>query len=129
MENWWGFGRTNFVRVKDQKAFLHWARSLPNVSVIEKEGRFALCADGDDGWPAVMGKDGYKEFPLIADSSKYLEDGEVFVFKQVGLFDDQYITGWAQAVNSTGEVLSIQLDDIHVLIEGRWKISPDQIFL
>jgi hypothetical protein len=66
MANWYGSGRSNYVRVKDREAFLRWAESLPDVEVVDKDDTFALLATGEGCWPTFR-SDGDEELDLATE--------------------------------------------------------------
>jgi hypothetical protein len=129
MANWIGSARSNYVRVKDREMFLAWAESLPDVEVVERDGRFALLAIGDEGgWPSlrICEDPDEEEINLPAEIATHLVEGEVFIFQEVGAEHLRYLSGWARAVNSAGETLEVSIDDIYTLVRQRWNLIPSE---
>lgn len=129
MANWYGSARSNYVRVKNEEAFREWVDTLPGVELIEKEGKFALVVghDGDTGgWPSfrssATGED--EEIDLAVEIAGHLAPQEVFVYCECGAEKLRYLTGWATAVNVSGETLHVSIDDIYSLVEERWSCTP-----
>jgi hypothetical protein len=125
MANWYGSGRSNYVRIKDREAFLRWADSLPDVEVVDKDDTFALLATGEGCWPSFRGDD-KEELDLATEIAAHLAEGEVFIFQEVGAEKLRYLTGWAKAVNSSGETLEVSIDDIYTLVRERWNCIPTE---
>jgi hypothetical protein len=128
MANWIGSARSNYVRVKDREMFLSWAESLPDVEVVEQDGRFALLANGDEGsWPSFRNlEDPNEEINLPAEMAAHLADDEVCVLQEVGADKLRYLSGWAVAVNGAGEILRVSIDDIYTLVRERWNLIPSE---
>jgi hypothetical protein len=132
MANWYGSARSNYVRVKDRETFMDWAKSLPDIEIVEQEGTFALLATGEDGgWPSFRSREdqedqGDEEIDLAPEIADHLAPGEVCIFQQVGAEKLRYLSGSAIAVNSAGETLQISIDDIYTLVRERWNVSPSE---
>lgn len=126
MANWYATARSNYVRVKDPKAFLDWADSLPNVEVVDRGERFALLVTGEDGWPSFRGEQGDEEIDLASEIANHLAEDEVFIFQEVGAEKLRYLTGWAKAINSAGETVEVSIDDIYTLVRKRWNLIPTE---
>ena len=132
MANWNGSARSNYVRVKDREMFMEWARSLPDVEVVEREHTFALLSRADDGgWPSFRcredGEDQDDEaIDLAAEIAVHLANGEVCIFQQVGSEKLRYLSGSALAVNTAGETLQISIEDIYTLVRERWNLTPNE---
>jgi hypothetical protein len=117
MANYAGYARSNYVRVRDEAAFLGWVETLPGVVARREDGnpgRFALLVeDGDHGgWPNRC-HDGEEEIDLHAELAGHLVEGEVAVLQEVGVEKLRYLVGYAVAVNHRGERLAISIDDVY----------------
>ena len=116
MANWYGTARSNYFHVKDETQFLAWVDALNLDSFRDKEGRYAIAADNDQGWPSSYYDDDLgEEFPLDLpiELSLHLADGEVAVLMEVGNEKLRYLTGYAVAVNHKGDLVSVGLDEIY----------------
>jgi len=49
MANWYGTARSNYFRVKDTEAFKAWVNAMPDLILLEKDGKFGFYAEGDSG--------------------------------------------------------------------------------
>src|ERR1700722_7285892 len=102
--SWYGSARSNYVRVKDRAAFRHWALSLPDVEIAERDGAFALLAMGaDGGWPSFRDcedEQNLDEEPidLAAEIAAHLAPGEVCILQEVGADRIRHLSGSAWAV-------------------------------
>lgn len=121
MANYYGTGRSNYVRVKDEEAFRRAAERLDCEVVTDQEGRFAILDDNPDG-----GGFSFIEYPDEPDAEPVehvveellgplLADGEVMVLMEAGHEKHRYVTGWAMAFNNRQEVRRVDLDDIYEL--------------
>ncbi|CAN5625847.1 hypothetical protein BH24ACT20_BH24ACT20_00350 [soil metagenome] len=129
MANYVGHARSNYLRVRDEAAFLGWVETLPGVVARREDGdreRFVLLVeDGDDGgwpnWRYHEDVDGEEEIDLHAELSEHLAEGEVAVLEEVGAEKLRYLVGYAVAVNHKGETLSISIDEIYQKVhEAGW---------
>ena len=119
MANYYANCRTNYFHVKDAKAFKNAMDALPGLDVCaEGDNKFCLLGDDPDGagWPCW----GYDEendqdieidLPMIV--SEHLVDGEVAIFMESGAEKLRYIVGYAVAVNSHGDMMTVALNDIY----------------
>ena len=127
MANWHGAARTNYVRVKSEQAFRDWAETLGEVEVVEdREGRLALLELSGEGWPVWTEEDEETgeeyERSVPCELAEHLQEGSIAVLMESGAEKLRYVTGFAVAVNSSGELLEIDLNQIHDLIrEAGWE--------
>jgi len=57
MANWYGTARSNYFRVKDTNAFKAWIHAMPDLFLLEKDGKFGFYAEGDSGgFPSFINK-------------------------------------------------------------------------
>ena len=131
MGNWYGTARSNYVRVKDAGAFRVWAATLPGVDVVQKGETFALLVSLNShtgGWPTEREGEiepGHaREIDVGQEIVSHLVPGEVFIFCECGAEKLRYLTGWATAVDDTGRMLHISIEDIYALVRKRWKRTP-----
>jgi hypothetical protein len=123
MSDWYGTSRSNYFRVKNLKKFkalcTRWG-----VEFIEK--------DDAPGFVGFLGRSEYGGLPsniteeaelgevreldsddFYKELAEHLKDGEVAVMMESGAQKHAYITGFAIAINSKGETVSISLNDIY----------------
>ena len=122
MANYYGVGRTNYFRVKDEAAFLSDLEEIEGVRIhdeIRKDGQrwFMLMDDNDDGW-CLSWKDERKdaaEIWLPEVIARYLIDDEVAIIMESGHEKYRYVSGWAVAINNKGDFKQLTLNDIYDL--------------
>jgi hypothetical protein len=115
MANWIGTARSNYFHVKDEAQFTIWADACDLDYLQDKEGRYAIAARDGEGWPSSYldehGEDFDLDLPM--ELATHLKDGEVAILMEVGNEKLRYLTGYAVAVNSKGEIASVGLDEIY----------------
>lgn len=145
MANYYASWRSNYFLVKDEAAFMAWAKRLPVevVAYLSDVGKqFALLPKDDEdsggipdsrevgeGLPplstapedvedveAALDEE-REEIDFEMELSQHLQEGWVAVLIQTGREKLRYITGYAVAINSKGEKKSINLDGIYKLAE------------
>ena len=142
MANYISTWRTNYFRVKDEPAFRDFIERVGDVELVERtdnSGVFALIEgpDGDGGAPLYMLGD--TEDPENSDTWRYFNDhippfecfladhlarGEVAILMESGHEKLRYVSGYATAIRSDGEILSISLSLIYDAVEREWGIIP-----
>ena len=151
MANWYGAARSNYFRVKDEEAFKEEMADLAGVDVRHRDEpappaacggaadpnaptvrRFAIFDDYGEGWPAPtrdvfdeegdrVGEEELDLFDLVA---SHLAEGEVAVFQEAGAEKQRYVTGFALAVNHTGDTITVDIDDIYDKVEAAGWPKP-----
>jgi hypothetical protein len=117
MANYYATARTNYFKVKDVEKFKELCEHLDVQFIQDGDKVGFLCSHGDQaGFPSYYWDEETQEYvdiDLLSDISKHLVKGEVAVLMEAGAEKFRYITGYAQAVNSEGDVCQITLDDIY----------------
>ena len=131
MANYYGHARSNYFNVKDADAFRTWVSSTDGLAFLEKGNSFAIYSDDGDcgGWPSDRFDEeaqDHVDFDLPIELSKHLQEGSVAVLMEVGAEKMRYLVGYAQAVDSDGQVETISLDDIYMIAEERFGVAPTQ---
>jgi hypothetical protein len=135
MANYYATARSNYFAVKDETIFRQWAE-FAGLKILEHDHqdktadgicRFAITPDdGDDsGWPTSRYNEESEEdhdVDVSGELAAYLQDGEVAVLIEVGSEKLRYLCGYATAVNSKGETLSMSLEGIYDLAG---KLGPN----
>jgi len=129
MSDWYGTSRSNYFMVKDVDKFktlcARWG-----VEFIEKDaasgfvGFLGMSEYG--GLPSCrLEKDKDTDEMIELDSDDFyteladqLKDGEVAVLMEAGAQKHAYITGFAMAINSKGENVSLSLNEIYEKAKG-----------
>jgi hypothetical protein len=138
MADWMGSARSNYFRVKDEEAFKAWVETLPGVVAEQKEEaklpdadapgrsekRHCLLETDGYGWPSSRWDPqtgDQRELDLYAELSEHLLPGEVAVLQEVGAEKLRYLTGVSVAVNSAGETIVVDLDEVYEKVkEAGW---------
>lgn len=113
---------SNFFRVKDEAAFLTWAKNC-NLSVREEgsEGdrTFSIFVDNGDEydiWP-ISGYDPetkeHFDVEVYSDVARQLQDDCVAVLFEVGGMDGDRPYAYVEAVNNQGKALKVNFNDIY----------------
>lgn len=131
MANWQGVARTNYFPVNDPEAFKARMAAI-GLEVITGDDLpdtyGLLCSDG--GWPNTIPGEDYsddaEQIDLVAEVASFLTPGSVAVFMESGFERMRYVSGQSLAVNSEGEVLEINLNDIYSLVESKWGTTPSK---
>lgn len=118
MANYYGSCRTNFFRVKDDKAFEAAMDGIDDVEYHNRDGKYVLLGNNADGagWPTYKydeARDDHEDLDLVDEVFPYLADGEVAIFMEVGAEKLRFLIGYAEAVNNKGERDIISLTDIY----------------
>lgn len=136
MANYYGVGRTNYFRVKDLDAFIEELKPIRGLNLQVREdlrvkddpcpetGKpwVMLMDDNPDGggWCPYYDQDGDEadyDVDLEEVIANHLIDGDVAIIMETGHEKYRYLIGWASAVNSKGESVRINLDDIYKAAE------------
>lgn len=116
MANYTPYFRSNYFAVKDEAVFREFADRF-GLKLIEKETPecklFGFLQDEADesGIPTYDHEaDEETNFPALV--AEHLAPGWVAEVREIGYEKMCYLTGYAFAVNSQGEVVQINLDDL-----------------
>lgn len=116
MANYYENARTNYVKVKDPEEFKKWAKRYCALVEAENDGKTGkFCLLWNDGFNDTPYDDNDDEMEgsFFPDVAEHLVDGEVLVLVASGHENLRYITGYAQAINSKGDIVGISIDDIY----------------
>ena len=134
MANYYENARTNYFTVKDEAKFNEFLCSLSGLdSYKDKEGRHAIFFDYESGVPFSKYNEETKDYDdvdFLAELSQHLADGSIAIVMGAGAEKLRYITGYAEAINSKGERVSINIDSIYDLAKQKFdkdaEITPAQ---
>lgn len=135
MANYYATSRSNAFRVKDADAFKAWLDSTGAnyeiVSFSENDPGFIVEGDDDSGdfpsWVQDPATADDVEIDWAAELPRFLKDGEVAVLMSVGAEKLRYVAGWALAVNSAGESVTVSLDDIYAAAVKQLGVDPHRL--
>jgi hypothetical protein len=128
MANYYGQARTNYFRVKDEAAFHEWCGRYEISTHPGADGTHTILAETEDGsFPYADYEEETGEWidiDFFSELSKHLAEGEVAIAQTTGSEKLRYLVGVAQAVNSEGDFLEINIDDIYDLVREKWGVNP-----
>jgi hypothetical protein len=131
MANYYGFARTNYVSVRDEKSFRDWASRLTSGKVItNREGKFAILGDcADSGMlPSSIfdeDEDDTIDIHFSKEFSSHLADGEVLLVFSAGAEKLRYISAYAEAWDHNGNCVTVSLSDIYEKARVAFGVEPN----
>ncbi len=110
--------RTNNFEVRNEIDFVNQMSNINSIKVVKECSGFSITADG--GWPQISQNKSLNNVDITIDFphlvSRYLIDGEVAVFMEIGL--EKYNNkGVVLVINNKGERKSGKLIEVHCLID------------
>lgn len=122
MADYYGTGRTNYFKVKDEEAFRKMASQFEVVVCERGDGKFAVISEKEDGCFSISDDDG-DDVCMTKEIVEHLAEGEVAVFIHIGSEKARYLDGVATAVHSSGQVVQVHLDDIYEKAMNAFKVT------
>lgn len=115
MANFYGSGRSNYVKVKDKAHFETLCEEF-GLTFIEDKGGVGFYSNNEDGgfnsyFEDEKGEE-YERNPL-KEFSECLKKDEVLVYMCVGSEKMRYLSGFATAINSDGDEIDMNIDRIY----------------
>jgi hypothetical protein len=134
MANYYENARTNYFKVKDEAKFNEFLCSLSGLdSYKDKEGRHAIFFDYESGVPSSRFNEetnDYDDVDFLGELSQHLTDGSIATVMGAGAEKLRFITGYAEAINSKGERVSVNIDTIYDLAKQKFgkdvEVTPAQ---
>lgn len=129
MANWYGSARSNHFKVKDLEAFKK-ALSHVEISVHYNEENDTCVMLSEEEYGAFPSsyyseeEEDSIDFDIASVVAPHLLDDQICVLVEVGAEKLRYLSGYAFAFDSTGEMISVSLDDIYAKAEERFGIKP-----
>lgn len=132
MANYYASARSNCFTISQPSEFLEWVDSIPGLVFEPREALHSvsdlrgvlLVEDADGGgWPSYLYDDETgeeREVNIFEEVAPFLAPKEVAIFMEVGSEKLRYLTGYAVAVRSDGEILRVSLDDIYNDVLTEW---------
>lgn len=127
MANYYEKARTNYFKVKDAAAFQKYLDLFGNIDLVvqEKTGQYALLFDEEVGIPCCYydenGDD--VEVDFFGDLASHLTDDSIAVFEAIGSEKMRYLCGYAVAVNSKGERIRVDMDEIYARAREKFGVK------
>ena len=122
MSSWIGQARSNYFKVKDVEAFKEWC-SIRNLECLENsDGVGFVTLEEYGNMPSFWydEDDNDCEINYEAELPEFLKKGEVAILMEAGSEKARFITGWAQAIHSSGDTFSICLNDVYTMAKAKW---------
>lgn len=122
MANFYGTGRSNYVKVTNEDKFIELCKKY-GLTFIESEGKVGFYSNQEDGdFLTEFDEDGnLVEDDALTEFSKLLKDNEVLVYMVVGNEKHRYLTGYSVAINNKGVKKSVDITDIYKKAEKLGK--------
>ena len=150
MANYEGTGRSNYVRVNNEEAFikvvthyglLHKKDTDGKISVISQEEggetNDFIFIDDEDQFDelkqlGLVSKDAeYDETVELPEFTsficKFLVDGEIMIWQHAGHEANRYISGYSVAFNNKNERVGVSLDEIYKKATRKFKKEPTRV--
>lgn len=117
MANYYGFGRSNYFKVKDIEDFKRllansectpiWKGSK-KLSEIDTSDLVGFLCTSEDGQPTAD-----EDVDFFNQLSTILDQNYVVIFQSIGNEKLRYLNGYSIAIDARGNQLHISLDDIY----------------
>ena len=111
MADLYSSSRTNYFKVKDRIAFEMFAEKYSCEIIEDDEGRVGLLPGDCNTFPN-WDDDIEEELDFLLLISKHLVEGSVAIILEIGAEKLAYIYGWAEAIDHTGNRVTINISDI-----------------
>jgi hypothetical protein len=127
MANYYEKARTNYFKVKDAAAFQKYLDLFGGIDLVvnEKTGQYALIFDEEVVIPIfyLNDDDEYIEVDFVSDVAEHLTDDSILVLQAVSSEKMRYLNGYAIAVNSKGEQVTVSIDDIYEMAKEKFGVN------
>lgn len=131
MADWYGTARSNYFKVRDNKAFEVFMQNLLSMTAEHNDVDNTWWIRTDDYGNGGFDWTVYDEDLEPDDSvnamdefASHLQEGEVAIFLEAGAEKLRYITGNALSIAWTGEITEINLADIYEFVAEKYGIKP-----
>ena len=124
MANYYENARTNYLKGKDETQFKEFIDTISGLeSYKDKEGRHAIFFDCEFGVPDICYNEetgDYDDVDFMEELSGHLTDDSIAILMGSGAEKLRYINGYAEAIDSTGERVSINIYQIYELAKQKF---------
>lgn len=130
--DYYGTGRTNYVRVEDLEGLRDLIEDLP-LRMFERDGRYAFISDDSGGSLDVSIYDydiGEERYLNIRDVMPFIAEGEVLITMSAGNEGNRYVSGVAEAYVRIGDEIHetfVSLNNIYQIAADQFAVSVDSI--
>jgi hypothetical protein len=120
MSNYTSKARSNYFRVKNADSFLAWA-AIRDVEVHpgKEEGYYGIFPQAGLGEFPSTDASGDEEIDFPLELSGHLADGSIAILMEAGAQGENYIQGYALAIDSKGVRVTVSLYDIYELVKAK----------
>lgn len=117
MASYTAAARSNYFRVKNQKAFRRWCKVFDlDILMPDEDGPepfFAITPSSDTGcWPSFH-TESDEEFDIHHELAPHLDPRDIAILMHAGHEKLRFITGFATAIHADGRTVTISLRDIY----------------
>lgn len=115
MANFYGSGRTNYVKVKDKDKFKELCEKY-DFTFIEQDGKVGFYTNNEDGDSTFWEEDENEDMQptdTLPEFAELMKDNEVLVFQRIGNEKMRYLVGEAIAYNNKGKSVVVSINDIY----------------
>lgn len=128
MANYYEKARTNYFKVKDFTKFREFIDKFSSIELVvdEQKGGIAILFDEEVGVPSQYydeDTDEYIEVDFTTELSEHLTDDSIAVIQAVGSEKLRFLSGYAIAVNSKNEQVSINIDEIYERAKEKFGVN------
>lgn len=131
MADWYGTARSNYFKVRDNKAFEVFMQNLSSMTAEHNDvdNTWWIRTDdyGNGGFDWTVYDENFEpddSVNAMDEFASHLQEGEVAIFLEAGAEKLRYITGNALSIAWTGEITEISLDDIYKLVVKKYGVEP-----
>lgn len=128
MANYYEKARTNYFKVKDFTKFREFIDKFSSIELVveEQKGGYALLFSEESGVPSQYydeDTDDFIEVDFIYELSRFITDDSIAVIQAVGSEKLRFVSGYAIAVNSKNEQVSININEIYERAKEKFGVS------
>ena len=148
MANYYGTGRSNYVKVKNEETFIKVVEQYGLLHKKDSEGRIAVISQQENGetndFIFVDDENQFnelKQLGLVSKTAEYdddtvelpeftsficsfLKDGEIMIWEHAGHEANRYVSGYSVAFNNKNERVGVSLDEIYKKATKKFKTTP-----
>lgn len=129
MANYYENARTNYFKVKDEAKFKDFVASLSGLETYsDKENRHAIFFDYESGVPTSKFNEeteDYDDVDFLSELATHLTDDSIAIIMGAGSEKLRYINGYAEAIDSKGERVNININSIYDLAKQKFGESKE----
>ncbi len=113
--------RSNLFRVRDVRQFAEFCSKFGLKMTHDPSANYVCFFSKGTGLPLADPATG-EPVDFMECLALHLEPGEVAEVREISYNGDMIMTGYSMAVDSSGRVVSVSLEDIYTLVRVRWGV-------